>query len=157
MHIHHISKKYTTHTYRHTDISYTHTHIWAHKHKLHAPTHIHIQAHTHIHLHTANTCILLTSDGFGGKQKKENDKSLGLKEESEEAGLTDRGSEFLKSVPRCQNYISLWVILLPLGHRKSEYPRLNEENEKENRDEATHGGMETMWTQLRLSLRAILY
>ena len=29
----------------------------------------------------------------------------------------------------------------PLGHGKFEYLRLNEENEKENRDKATHRGM----------------
>ena len=29
----------------------------------------------------------------------------------------------------------------PLGHGKSKYPRLNEENDKENRDEITQRGM----------------
>ena len=32
----------------------------------------------------------------------------------------------------------------PLGHGKSEYLRLNEENEKENRGEATRRGMEEL-------------
>ena len=42
----------------------------------------------------------------------------------------------------------------PLGHGKSEYLRLNEENEKENRGEATRRGTEEiMWKQVR----AILY
>ena len=42
----------------------------------------------------------------------------------------------------------------PLGHEKSEYLRLNEENEKENRGEATRRGTEEiMWKQVR----AILY
>ena len=33
----------------------------------------------------------------------------------------------------------------PLGHEKSEYLRLNEENEKENRGEATRRGMEELY------------
>ena len=33
----------------------------------------------------------------------------------------------------------------PLGHEKSEYLRLNEENEMENRDEATRRGMEELY------------
>ena len=33
----------------------------------------------------------------------------------------------------------------PLGHGKSEYLRLNEENEKENRDGATRTGIEELY------------
>ena len=36
-----------------------------------------------------------------------------------------------------------WVT--PLGHEKSEYLRLNEEKEKENRDETTQRGMEELY------------
>ena len=36
----------------------------------------------------------------------------------------------------------------PLGQGKFEYLRLNEENEKENRDEATQRGMEELYQRL---------
>ena len=37
------------------------------------------------------------------------------------------------------------VLVHTLGTRKSEYLRLNEENEKENRGEATRRGMEELY------------
>ena len=52
--------------------------------------------------------------------------------------VSDARSDILKRISPQESSCT------PLGHEKSEYLRLNEENEKENRDEATRGGMKEM-------------
>ena len=50
-----------------------------------------------------------------------------------------------KRVPDDRSDILKGSSCTPLGHGKSEYLRLNEENEKENRGEETRRGMEELY------------
>ena len=69
-----------------------------------------------------------------------------MKEESDVACLTEIEREFQMTGPIYTERISPQKSsCTPLGHTKSEYLRLNEENEKENRGEATQRGMEELY------------
>ena len=63
--------------------------------------------------------------------------SFDLKEESDVACLTEKGREFKMTGRYTERISPRESFCTPLGRGKSEYLRLNEEKEKENRDEAT--------------------
>ena len=68
-----------------------------------------------------------------------------MKEESDVASLTEKERELQMTGLIYLKNLSPRVLLHTLGTWKSEYLRLNEENEKENRGEATRRGREELY------------
>ena len=64
--------------------------------------------------------------------------------------------DWVRCTERTSHYVSFCT---PLGQGKPECPRLNKENEKENRDEASHRGVQELYQRKKVwkQVRAILY
>ena len=136
-------------------ISMPHTHAHTYTNITDTHTHTHTQTHTHTHTNTHTQQKHRHSrHGFDAKRRKKvknqqaEEKrwvfSFDLKEESDVACLTEKVSSRWQ-VRYTEKISPQESSCTPLGHGKSVYLRLNEENEKENRGEATRRGIEELY------------
>ena len=144
--------KHATSTHART---HTHTHTLKHTHKLHATaptTRTHTHTHTHTHTPQKNTNLLFM-DLMETEERK-----LEISRQNRRSGFSvltwkrrvtwhawQRKKESSRWQVRYIERISPQESCTPLGHGKSEYLKLNEENEKENRGKATWRGMEELY------------